>query len=249
VASTHSGSDFGSDSNPGSGTDQTAAADPFSDPVYKGAVIDLLGAIGYGEISAFERLTADAALAPRLSDKVALLGMANRQYAKVEPIRARLAELTEDPYGAMTPFQEAIDQFHAFTAPADWWEALVKAYVGDGIVSDFYREISGFLDAETRELIHTALTDDDETLFAIERIEAGIAEDPRLRGRLALWGRRLMGEALTQTQHVAASREAVGEILAGNATFGELDLAGIGEMFARITSRHVTRMGRLGLEH
>ena len=28
--------------------------------------------------------------------------------------------------------------------------------------------------------------------------------DPRLGGRLALWGRRLMGEALTQAQRVAA---------------------------------------------
>ncbi|WP_300681962.1 ferritin-like fold-containing protein [Nocardioides sp.] len=233
-------------SDPGS---NPAPGDPFSDPVYKSAIVDLLGAIGYGEISAFERLTDDAALAPTLTDKVALLGMATAQYAKVEPIRARLAELTDGPYDAMAPFQEAIDQFHAFTAPSDWWEALVKAYVGDGIVADFYREISGFLDVDTRTLIQTALTDGDEAAFAIERIEAGIAADPTLGGRLALWGRRLMGEALTQTQHVAASREALSEILAGNATFGELDLAGIGEMFARITSRHVERMGRLGLAH
>ena len=241
MASTRSDSDSQTAGDP--------SRSPFSDPVYTSAVVDLLGAIGYGEISAFERLTADAAMAPTLADKVALLGMATRQYAKVEPIRARLAELTVHPYDAMAPFQEGIDAFHAFTAPSDWWEALVKAYVGDGIVADFYREISGFLDVDTRALIRTALTDSEDAGFAIERIEAGIAADPRLRGRLALWGRRLMGEALTQTQHVAASREALSEILAGNASFGELDLAGIGEMFTRITARHITRMGRLGLEH
>lgn len=223
--------------------------DPFADPVYRGTIVDLLGAIGYGEISAFERLTDDAALAPRLSDKVALLGMANRQYAKVEPIRARLAELTEDPFAAMDPFREAIDSFHSFTAPNDWWEALVKAYVGDGIVSDFYREISAYLDAATRDLILSTLTDEGETDFAIERLNAGIEADPPLGGRLALWGRRLMGEALTQTQHVAASRDALTEVLAGNATFGGLDLAGLGEMFTRITSRHIERMASLGLEH
>ncbi|MFT4263136.1 MAG: ferritin-like fold-containing protein [Nocardioides sp.] len=222
---------------------------PFTDPVYRGAIVDLLGAIGYGEIAALERLTDDAAMAPRLSDKVALLGMATRQYAKVEPIRARLAELTDNPFAAMEPFIEAIDSFHAFTAPHDWWEALVKAYVGDGIVSDFYREISGYLDEETRALIVSTLTDEGETDFAIERLREGIAEDPRLGGRLALWGRRLMGEALTQTQHVAASREAMGEILAGTATFGGLDLAGLGEIFTRITTRHIERMASLGLEH
>ncbi len=129
-------------------------------------------------------------MAPSLADKVALLGMANRQYAKVEPVRARLAELTEDPYAAMTPFAEAIDSFHSFTAPHDWWEALVKAYVGDGIVADFYREISAYLDAATAGLIQSTLSDEGETDFAVERIGEAIEADPKLGGRLALWGRR-----------------------------------------------------------
>ena len=43
----------------------------------------------------------------------------------------------------MKPF----DAFHAHTAPRDWLEGLVKAYVGDGLAADFYREIAAFLDA------------------------------------------------------------------------------------------------------
>ena len=35
----------------------------FEDPAYRAAVVDLLGAITYGEISAFQRLTDDAKLA------------------------------------------------------------------------------------------------------------------------------------------------------------------------------------------
>lgn len=230
-------------------TQSSSTPDPFGDPIYSGAVIDLLGAIGYGEISAFEQLTADAALAPTLKDKVALLGLANRQYAKLDPVRERLRELAEHPFAVMEQFREPIDQFHARTEPHDWWEALLKAYVGDGIVEDFYREIGGFLDDATNALITSTLSEEGDTDFAIDRIAAAIAEDPTLGGRLALWGRRLMGEALIQTQHVAASREAIGEILAGNADFAGLDLAGIGEMFSRITGRHIERMARLGLEH
>ncbi len=48
------------------------------DPAYRGAVVDLLGVIAYGEISAFERLAEDAKLAPTLQDKVALARMASR---------------------------------------------------------------------------------------------------------------------------------------------------------------------------
>ena len=47
--------------------DEVPAA--FEDPGYRAAVVDLLGAIAYGEISAFERLAEDAKLAPTLPDK------------------------------------------------------------------------------------------------------------------------------------------------------------------------------------
>ena len=46
----------------------------------------------------------------------------------------------------MAPFRAPIDLFHAHTAPADWFEGLIKAYVGDGLAADFYREIAAYLD-------------------------------------------------------------------------------------------------------
>ena len=65
----------------------------FQDPGYRAAVVDLLGAIAYGEISAFERLAEDAKLAPTLADKLALGKMATVQFDSVEPLIARIAEL------------------------------------------------------------------------------------------------------------------------------------------------------------
>lgn len=222
--------------------------EPTPEELYRAAVIDLLGAVGYGEISAFERLTEDSRMAPRLQDKVAVQGMASAQFAKVGPVCERLAALGVDPYAAMEPFEEAIDSFHAHTAPSDWYESLVKVYVGDGLVRDFYREIVVFLDDDTRALVHSTLDDSGRAEFAVERLRAAIQEDPRLSGRLALWGRRLMGEAFSEAQRVAAERESLTALLTGGTVAG-LDLAGIADMFARITKRHVERMSRLGLEH
>ena len=78
-------------------------------------------------------------------------------------------------------------------------------------------------------------------------MRAAIGADPRLGGRLALWGRRLMGEALTQAQRVAAERDALSALLAGGVDRPGLDLAAIGRMFTRITERHEARMKELGL--
>ena len=74
-----------------------------------------------------------------------------------------------------------------------------------------------------------------------------IADDPRVGGRLALWGRRLMGEALTQAQRVAAERDALTALLAGGVDRPGMDLAAIGRMFTRLTERHAERMAELGL--
>ncbi|WP_435743100.1 ferritin-like fold-containing protein [Nocardioides sp. SYSU DS0663] len=231
-------------------TDGAAGEDvplAFQDPEYRQAVIDLLGVIAYGEISAFERLAEDAGLAPSLEDKVAIAGMASAEFGKVAGIHARLRQLGADPFAAMAPFRSAIDRFHEHTAPSDWYEGLVKAFVGDGLANDFYREIAAYLDADTRDLVVTSLEDTGHSAFVVDRVRAAIAADHRLGGRLALWGRRLMGEALTQAQRVAAERDAMAALLAGGVDRPGLDLAAIGRMFTRLTERHAERMAELGL--
>ena len=226
-----------------------ADAGALADPTYRAAVVDLLGAIAYGEISAFERLAEDAKLAPSLSDKVALAAMASAEFAHVQRIRERLEKLGADPFEAMAPFQQGFDAFHEYTAPSDWLEGLVKAYVGDGLARDFYREIAAFLDVETRDLIIDSLEDDVHAEFVVGRVREAIARDPRLGGRLALWGRRLMGEALSQAQRVAAERDALTALLAGGVDRTAMDLAALGRMFNRLTERHAHRMTELGLDH
>ena len=67
----------------------------------------------------------------------------------------------------MAPFEAAIDSFHVHTAPADWYEGLIKAYVGDGMAADFYREIAAYLDAETRDLIIASLEDAGQADFVV----------------------------------------------------------------------------------
>jgi hypothetical protein len=233
--------------------DSPAASEPrqvpvaFEDPVYLAAVVDLLGAIAYGEISAFERLAEDAKMAPALEDKAEVARMASTEFGHFERLRERLEELGADPFAAMGPFEKPFEAFHARTAPSDWLEGLVKAYVGDGLSADFYREVAAFLDADTRTLIIESLADAGQSAFVVDRVRRAIAEDHRVGGRLALWGRRLMGEALSQAQRVAAERDALSALLAGGVDRPGMDLAAIGRLFTRLTENHSQRMEALGL--
>ncbi|TYL45208.1 hydroxylase [Nocardioides sp. BGMRC 2183] len=228
--------------------DVPAVSEAPEDPAYRQAVIDLLGVIAYGEICAFERLVEDAKLAPTLPDKVELATMACVEFDRVHGLHARIREFGGDPFDAMSPFRESVDAFHAHTAPADWYEGLIKAYVGDGLASDFNREIAAYLDPTTRDLVVATMEGTSHSEFVVDRVRAGIAEDPRLGGRLALWGRRLMGEALIQAQRIAADRDALSALLSGGVDRPGLDLAALGRMFTRLTERHAARMADLGLE-
>jgi hypothetical protein len=219
----------------------------YEDPAYLAAVVDLLGAIAYGEMSAFERLAEDASMAPGIEDKAALARMASTEFGHFERLRERLEELGADPFAAMEPFRTPFDAFHARTAPSDWLEGLIKAYVGDGLAADFYREVAAFVDAETRGLIIESLEDAGQSEFVVERVRRAIAQDHRVGGRLALWGRRLMGEALSQAQRVAAERDALSALLSGGVDRPGMDLAAIGRLFTRLTENHSQRMEALGL--
>ena len=231
------------DSGPESAGDPgvQGGAGPGPDPE---GVIDLLGVLAYASLVAFFRLSDDAAIATSLADREAMAGMAVAQFGHFQLLRRRLEEMHVDPEQAMSPFIAAIDAFHARTVPADWLEGLVKAYVGDGIAADFYRALASLLDPETRELVLVVLGDDGHAEFAVARVRAAIETDPKVAGRLALWARRLVGEALGQAQRVAAEREALARLLAGGTVS---QLGEIGRMFARLTDAHAERMAALGL--
>jgi hypothetical protein len=221
--------------------------DPLADPQYREAVIDLLGALAYGELTAFGRLAADADLAPNLADRAALGRQAVAEFHHYELLDERLTEIGADVRTAMAPFVQAVDAFHDRTHPSGWLEGVVKAYVGDGFATDFYREVATYLDPRTRELVLEVVQDMGQAKLAVATVREAIARQPAVAGRLALWARRLVGEALSQAQRVAAERDALASLLIGSPTRSGADLAEIGRMFARLTDEHSRRMERLGL--
>jgi hypothetical protein len=217
------------------------------DPGYRAAVTELLGLLSLAELTAFEHLAADAGLAPSLADKAALAAMAVAEFQHFEQLRDRLAELGVDAEAAMTPFRDALQAFHEHTRPADWLESLVKAYVGDGIAADFYREVAAYVDEDTRALVLDVLADTGHADFVVGRVRAAIDADPQVGGRLALWARRLVGEALSQAQRVAVERDSLSTLIVGGVDRPGMDLAELGQVFARLTENHTKRMSSLGL--
>jgi hypothetical protein len=217
------------------------------------ASVDLLGAVAYGALTAFTRLAADAALAPDLTGRAEMAALAAVEMAHVERVRAHLAARGVDLVTAMAPFAAVLDAFAARTASRDWGEALVGAYVGRTLAVDLVAatgaagaEGSDGRDdgGEAAELLRgpdagrEASGESGFDAFA-ERAVAELLADERTRAKLALWGRRLLGETLAAAAEALDQHPATSSALLGGTSRGAV--------FKALKSRHARRLRALGL--
>lgn len=209
------------------------------------ALVDLLALLAYGELQAFDQMAADARLAPNLHRRAVLSEMAAAEIVNYRRLTDRLAQLGVDVEQAMRPFVPPLEHYHDETGPKDWLEALAKAYVGDGIADDFYREVALCLDAPDRDLVLDVLHDSRYADFAAQEIREAIATDPKVANRLSMWARRLLGEALSQAQRVAGERPALAVLLVSRIE----DPDGVAALFRRLTTAHTARMAAVGLNN
>ncbi|GGB45073.1 hypothetical protein GCM10011492_40210 [Flexivirga endophytica] len=218
-----------------------------ADPAYRQGLVALLGVLAYGELVGFLTIAQEAGFAPSSRDKVTLARVASQEFGHYERLAARIEELGGDSHQAMAPFTRAVDDWHRRATPTDWSEALMKVYAGHSIANDFYREMSDLVDPDTRRLMRDALEDSGRVEFAAGELRRMIAADDKVAGRLALWGRRLIGEALSQAQRVAADNDDLIALLVDDGSGYGLDLGGWMHMFTRLTDAHTARMEALGL--
>lgn len=199
--------------------------------------VALLGAVAYGELSAFTRLAAATASAPDLAGRAELARLAAMEMDHYRLLADHLAARGADVVAAMEPFVDPVDAIERRTAPRDWAEALVSAHLGRGLATDLVLELAASWEDADGEVVRKVAPDVGHDAFAEREVRA-LCADTRVRDRLAMWGRRLLGESL------AAAATALDEYPAAVMLTGDGDRAAL---FKRLKSAHRTRMHALGL--
>jgi hypothetical protein len=206
-------------------------------------VNELFALLAYGEVAAFYRLTGEARMAPNLAGRINMASMAAAEMAHYELLRDELQRRGIDAVAAMTRYAPALENYHRLTTPSTWLEALVKTYVGDALAADFYLEIADVLPDDVSAVVRAVLAETGHSQFVVAEVRAAVTGSQRQRHRLALWSRRLLGEAITQAQFVLADRdELVDLVVSGTDGLGQLT-----QFFERLQHTHSTRMQELGL--
>lgn len=206
-------------------------------------VTELFALLAYGEVAAFYRLTEEARMAPDLRGRINMASMAAAEMNHYELLRDALERRGVDVVKAMTRYASALENYHRLTTPSTWLEALVKTYIGDALAADFYLEISGALPDEVAGVVRGVLSETGHSQFVVAEVRAAVTASDRQRHRLALWSRRLLGEAITQAQYVLAQHDELVDLVMS----GGEGLTQIAEFFDRLQQTHQARMQELGL--
>jgi hypothetical protein len=210
--------------------------------------IELLGLVAQLEHVAFARLAADSALAPTIEQGLELSRFAAAAVERRDRVLARITEIGGDPVSALGQYHDVLDDFDARTQPSSWWERLLKAYVGYGVADDFCRLAAEGLDEGSRAVVLEVLDDASHAELAVAELDAAGSADGVLTARLALWGRRLVGEALGVVQRLLVQRPALVRLVAlGSANLDAAPPNTPTKLFGELTAQHTRRMSRLGL--
>ena len=194
-----------------------------------------LGQTSYLTIVLFENLGRAVTTAPTTDAKTRLARAASDMLDMHQKLVTELERLSDDPAGEMEPFRLLLDDYQRRTKGADWYEILVTCYLTSGFLLDFFAGLAAGLPDDLDDRAATALQHHAGEAVLVEELRRAIEESPRLASRLAMWGRRLIGDTMLVArsaleQHPSASVDERVE-----------------PVFTELIAAHTRRMDALGL--
>jgi hypothetical protein len=195
--------------------------------------LEVIAQAAYLELSEFEALSRAAAAAPNLAAKEILSSAAGQVLDKHKTLTAELRRRGVEPSVAMAPFRDGIDSFAQKVAGADWYEALASVYLTSGLLDDFFSRLAaGIQDGGGK--VSAAIAGDNGAEAIVDLLADAMVADPKLGSRLAVWGRRLVGDTLLVARSALPQTEPNAE-------------RRIEPVLTELMAEHTRRMDRLGL--
>jgi hypothetical protein len=199
-------------------------------------LLPYLGQAAYLQLEAFQTLSRVVGEVDDLAAKEKVSSAAGASLSKHQGIVAEIRRRGDDPAEVMQAFADEIEGFTALTTGVDWQETLLAVLVTGGLLDDFFIRLAAGLPGDVGPRIAQLLGSDGGQEGMMEILRDAIGADPKLPSRLALWGRRLVGDTLL------VARSALH--LSGNPA---TDDQRIEPIFTELIAAHTRRMDALGL--
>ena len=201
----------------------------------------LLGRIAYLKLAFFESASAVAGRATDLADREAITRVAAVVLEQHTELSSMIEARGITSAAAMHPFTADIDRYRRRLADSGWHESVLTLHLSAGLLDGFFAGLAGGLPQPEGKRVAAILERDigHDALVAV--LQTGLAADKRLGSRLALWGRRLVGDTLLVARSALADvRDAAGEP-------ASTEERRIEPIMNDLIAAHTRRMDRLGL--
>ncbi|SEN13454.1 ferritin-like fold-containing protein [Cryobacterium luteum] len=213
-----------------------------------------LGQAAYCELGEFEALARAVATAPNLAVKEGLSAAAGRALSKHHGLITEIRRRGHEPATEMAPFVVNLDEFRRKTSGADWHELLLSCYLAGGLLDDFFIRLSDGLPRDIGPRVAQLLGEDSGTDVLVHELQTAIETDRALGSRLALWGRRLVGDTLLVARSAMPATDLSSDERADSAAGADAAAAAgasaearIEPVFTELIAAHTRRMDGLGL--
>ena len=123
------------------------------------ALIQVLGAIAYGELKAYDGAKAEAESATTEDARRWHRRVAAEELRHHKGFVKRLDALGADPDRAMAPYRRSLDRYHARVSH-DPIEEAVFGYLGEGIADDLLQWLQKVADPDTVAFVDTVIADE-----------------------------------------------------------------------------------------
>lgn len=201
----------------------------------------LLGRVAYLKLALFESASAVAGRATDLGDRESITRVAAAVLEQHTELSAMIEARGIASAVAMHPFTADIDRYRRRLSESGWHESVLTLHLSAGLLDDFFAGLAaGLPDPDGRRIAEILERDiGHDSLVAV--LQEGLAADKRLGSRLALWGRRLVGDTLLVARGALADvRDAAGQP-------ASTEERRIEPVMNDLIAAHTRRMDRLGL--
>ncbi|MDO5495487.1 MAG: ferritin-like fold-containing protein [bacterium] len=207
------------------------------------AIRSFVGFAGYASLGSFALLAEDASVSPDIVTRLRLSRMAAAELAELDFLEDLIIRHADDPGAVMVEFAPILKDFMVRAEPRDWWERIMRTYVGFNLLEDLLHELADGLPGDLTERVREAAGVPGHTDFVAEALQPVLAEDEKLASRLALWGRRVVGEGIMLVRRLFAEHPELAELIPGDGDSAAREAA----LLARLQANHARRLGRLKL--
>lgn len=203
--------------------------------------VALIARSAYLQLSLFETASSIAARASDLAERETITRVAAAILAQHTALVDLLAAEGQDPAAAMQPYTAEIDRYWRRFGETGWHESVLTLHLATGLLDDFLAQLGGGLPDPLADRYRAILTADIGQESLVSVLAAAVAADRRMTSRLALWGRRIVGDTLL------VARSALTSAPGPDGGPSETEERRIEPVLNDLIAAHTRRMDRLGL--